>query len=133
VDASPDPETALAEVLAQYRRFGWAVRDAMPKVVNAVEVHLHRVLVLISGPSRRRLGLSLGRLLGERWWELQAQGEEALTQAVGRAAWEARLEGLLVPSAARPGGVNLVYFPERKLPESSLTIIHQESLPTNVP
>ena len=105
----------------------------MPKLVNGVEVHLHRVLDLTAGPVRRRLVLSWDRLIGERWWEQQANDEEALTQAVGRAAWEAGLEGLLAPSAARAGGVNLVYFPERKLPQSSLTIIHPEELPARVP
>lgn len=50
VDASLDPETALAEVLAQCRRFGWAVRDAMPKLSNAVAIRLHRVLDLTAGP-----------------------------------------------------------------------------------
>jgi RES domain-containing protein len=133
VDTSLDLETSLAEALAQYRRFGWSVRDAMPKLVNGVEVHLHHVLDLTAGPVRRRLVLSWDRLIGERWWERQANDEEALTQAVGRAAWEAGLEGLLAPSAARAGGVNLVYFPERKLPHSSLTIIHPEELPAGVP
>lgn len=133
VDASLDPETALAEVLAQYRRFGWAVRDAMPKLSNAVAIRLHRVLDLTAGPVRRRLVLSWDRIVAERWWERQANQEEALTQALGRAAWEAKLEGLLAPSAARRGGVNLVYFPERRLARSSLTIIHPEELPDQVP
>jgi RES domain-containing protein len=133
VDASLDPETALAEVLAQYRRFGWPLREAMPRLVNALEVRLHRVLDLTAGSVRRRLMLSWARLLAERWWELQASDHEALTQAVGRAAWEAGLEGLLAPSAARPGGVNLVYFPQRQLPGSSVTIIHPEEPPDRVP
>jgi hypothetical protein len=37
---------------------------------------------------------------------------EALTQAVGRIAFEAGLEGLLVPSAQVRKSKNLVVFPE---------------------
>ncbi|HJT75682.1 MAG TPA: RES family NAD+ phosphorylase [Gemmataceae bacterium] len=133
VDSSLDPETALAEVLAQYRRFDWAIRDALPKLVAALEVRLQRVLDLTDGRVRRRLGLSLDRMGREPWWQRQAAGEEALTQAAGRVAWEAGAEGLLVPSAARPRGVNLVYFPGRRLPGSAVNIIHPEELPGSVP
>jgi RES domain-containing protein len=41
VYASLDPETALSESLAHYRRFGVADRDAMPRTLNAVAVSLH--------------------------------------------------------------------------------------------
>src|SRR5829696_2221681 len=58
VYASLDPETALAESLAHYRRFGVADRDAMPRVLNAVTVDLQRVLDLTDGTVRRHLVLS---------------------------------------------------------------------------
>jgi RES domain-containing protein len=133
VYASLDPETALAESLAHYRRFQLAIRDAMPRTLNAVAVHLHRLLDLTDGRIRQRLALSWDRMLREPWWEREAADEEALTQALGRAAWEAALEGLLVPSAARKGGVGLVYFPDRRLPASSLEVINPEELPRRVP
>jgi hypothetical protein len=47
------------------------------------------------------------------WQESQERGQESLSQAIGRLAWERRLDGLLVPSAAdRPRGVNLVAYPD---------------------
>lgn len=110
VYASLDPETALAESLAPYRRFGVAVRDAMPRTLNAVVVALQRVLDLSDGDVRRHLAFSQARMLSEEWWARQAQDEEAITQALGRAAWPAGLEGLVVPSAAHAGGRGLVYF-----------------------
>jgi RES domain-containing protein len=133
VYASLDPETALAESLAHFRRFQVALRNAMPRTLNAVAVRLHQVLDLTDGRIRQRLGLSWDRMLQERWWEWEARDEEALTQALGRAAWEATLEGLLVPSTARNGGVNLVHFPDRRLPASTLEIINPDELPRHVP
>jgi RES domain-containing protein len=133
VYASLDPETALAESLTHVRRFQLALRDAMPKTLNAVAARLHRVLDLTNGRVRQRLGLSWERMLGERWWEREADDEEAITQAVGRLAWGAALEGLLVPSAARKGGIGLVCFPDHQLPESNLEIIHAEELPRQGP
>ena len=97
VDASLDPETALAEVLVQYRRFGWAIRDAMPKLSNAVVVRLHRVLDLTAGPVRRRLVLSWGRIMAERWWERQANNEEALTQGAGSGGLGSQVGRLACP------------------------------------
>ena len=128
VYASLDPETALAESLAHYRRFQWPIRDAMPKTLHAVAAQLHQVLDLAQGAIRQRLGLSFKRILEERWWERQEQDEEAVTQAVGRAAFQLGLEGLLVPSAARAGGAGLVFFPDNQRPQSTLEIINPGEL-----
>jgi len=133
VYASLDPSTALAESLAHFRRFNLSIRTAMPKTVNAVAVKLHGVLDLTSGLVRQRLLLSEKRMLQESWWEREAKDEEALTQALGRVAWELGLEALLVPSAARPGGKGIVYFPDNKDSRSTLEIINPDQLPTRVP
>jgi RES domain-containing protein len=133
VYASLDPETALAESLAHQRRYGLAIRDAMPKTLNSVTANLHHVLDLTSGPVRQRLVLSWKRILEEKWWEHEANDEEAVTQALGRVAWEAGLEGLLVPSAARKEGTGLVYFPDNKDARSTLDIINPDELPRTVP
>ena len=133
VYASLDPLTALHESLAHCRRYGLSLRTAMPKTMNAVAVQLHHVLDLTDGRLRQRLMLSERRILQEQWWLLAEAGQEALTQAVGRVAWELGLEGLVVPSAAQAGGKGLVYFPDRKCPHSVLTIINPDDLPTRVP
>lgn len=128
VYAGLDPETALAESLAHYRRFGIALRDAVPRTLNAVAVRLHRVLDLTDGEMRRRLGVSLRRMLDEPWWERSAVDAEALTQAIGRLAHGVGLEGLLVPSAARLTGTGLVYFPDNRGADSTLEIVNPGDL-----
>lgn len=52
-------------------------------------------------------------LLAEDWRAVMNAGNEATAQAFGRAAFETGLSGLIVPSKAHPGGVNMLIFPER--------------------
>jgi hypothetical protein len=69
-------------------------------------------------------------MLAEPWRQRQKEGREALTQAIGRLAYEANLEGILVPSAACATGSNLVLFPANfDPPKSWLRIINKEDLP----
>jgi hypothetical protein len=78
----------------------------------------------------RSLGVTRGQLVGADWRACNAAGEEALTQAIGRLAWNAGWEGLVLPSAATPDGVNLVVFPGNLLPpQSYLLIINRDQLP----
>jgi RES domain-containing protein len=130
VYASLDVETALAEALAHFRHYGLRISKAMPRVLVSLEVKLRRVFDLTDGGVRRALGVSEKRFLVEPWREEQRRGREALTQAVGRLAYDADLEGLLVPSAARKGGVNLIIFPANlDPPKSWLRIINKGELP----
>ena len=53
-----------------------------------------------------------------------------MTQAIGRLAYDADVEALLVASAARRGGANLVIFPANlEAPRSWLRIINKGELP----
>lgn len=133
VYASLDPLTALEESLVHARRFHLSIRTAVPKTVNAVAMRLQRVLDLTDGRTRRHLVLSERRILQEEWWLREATDEEALTQAVGRVAWELGLEALLVPSAANPEGKGIVYFPDHKSARSTLEIINADQLPSPFP
>jgi RES domain-containing protein len=58
VYTSLDPETALAEVLAHFRHYGFPVSKAMPRVIVSLEAKLQRVLDLTDGAVRRVLGVS---------------------------------------------------------------------------
>jgi hypothetical protein len=98
---------------------------AMPRLFAALEVRLTRVLDLRRGPVRSTLKVSSVRLTAAEWWKLQKRGQEAVTQAVGRLAWQARWQALLVPSAARPGGANLIVFPANLEPPDSWLRIHK--------
>src|SRR3954453_184789 len=122
--ASLDPHTALDEVLAHFRHFGLPIESAMPRVTVAVRVAIARVLDLTDGANRSALRVSARRMLREPWREEQAAGREALTQALGRLAYDLDWESLLVPSAARRGGVNLIIFPDNLTLGSAIEIVN---------
>jgi RES domain-containing protein len=106
----------------------------MPRVIVSLEARLARVLNLTDSTIRRILGVSRRRLLDEPWREKQKMGREALTQAIGRLGFDAEWEGLLVPSAARRGGINLIVFPANlDAPASWLRITNKAELSRNPP
>jgi RES domain-containing protein len=130
VYTSLEMQTATEEALSHHRYFGFAVETALPRVMVAIRVSLRRVLNLTDPRPRSALGITRGRLTAEDWRAANARGEEALTQAVGRLAWENGWEGLLVSSSADPGGVNLIVFPGNLVPpESYLLIVNRDQLP----
>ena len=64
------------------------------------------------------------RLKREDWREENDSGRESLTQAIGRAAHAARIQGLLVPSSQLPKQTNLIVFPDRLAAGSRLEVDH---------
>jgi RES domain-containing protein len=106
------PELAIAENLAQSRRFGIPDADAMPRVLRALEIRLVKAADLTDGLVRRRLHVTLADLAEEPWLDRNAAGREALTQAVGRVAFESGFDGLIVPSAQSRSGYVVVVFPD---------------------
>jgi RES domain-containing protein len=129
VYASLDPHTALDDVLAHFRDYGIPIESAMPRVTVSVRVRLARLLDLTDGAIRSALRVSARRMLDEPWSEEQAAGNEALTQGIGRLGNDLGWEGLLVPSAARRGGVNLILFPDNLAGGSTLEIANAGELP----
>jgi RES domain-containing protein len=125
---SLDPETALSEVLAYRRYQGLPDAEATPLVLVSCQANVRQILDLSDRRIRQLLGLSQNQLVTEPWRALQHAGREALTQAIGRLARKAGLEGLLTPSAARPRGMNLVLFRDR-VSENQLSIVHPEKFP----
>jgi len=122
VYASLTPETAIAEALGQFRYYGIPDADAMPRVLVALDASLAALADLTAGPARRILRVSRRRMRADSWRAAAERGRESLTQAIGRAAYEAEIEGLLVPSAVDRKGANLVFFPERLRAGSRLTV-----------
>jgi filamentous hemagglutinin len=134
VYTSLDIQTAMAEALAHHRYYGFAIEKAWPRVLVSIQVRLQRVLALTGRRVSRALGVTRDQLIGEDWRACNGGGEEALTQANGRLAWKAEWEGLVLPSAANPGGVNLVVFPGNLFPPRSyLLIINRDQLPARLP
>ena len=95
---------------ADYARIPYPTRT--PRLVVAIDFSLKRVLDLTQASVRRALGVTLKNLRQEDWRKLQNQGFESVTQAIGRAAFHAGAEGLLVPSARVRDGVNVIFFPQ---------------------
>lgn len=132
VYASLEVETAVAEALQHFRYYGLPVSKAMPRVIVALEAKLERVLDLRDGDVRRVLVVSKKRMLSEPWREEQRKGREALTQAIGRLAYESDVQALRVPSTARTVGSNLIIFPANLDPPNSwLRIVNRDELPRN--
>lgn len=124
-----EPETAMSEALANYREFGIPLSQAMPLVFVAVTVETQAVLDLTNRDVQRILGVTTRRMVSTPWQRVQERGDEALTQCLGRLAWEASLEGILVPSARVKGATNIVLFPNRRRKGASWKIQRSRSLP----
>ena len=114
------PEGALAEALARARHRGIADLSAMPLVVSALRVRLAAVLDLRTDEAADALGVSPDALAREDWRTATVGGRESLSQAVGRAAHAADLEGLIVPGVT---AANLLVLPDHISRASSLRIV----------
>ncbi len=118
-----DPETAMEETLAHFRYYGIPEHAAMPRLFVAIEVRLSTVLDLRDGRLRQRLRVSRDRMISSDWRSVQGEDQVPATQALGMAACSAGLEGLLVPSAIRRTGTNLVAFPGNLRRHSHLGVL----------
>lgn len=103
------PETAMHESNAWARRNSLPLWSQMPKVTVAIEIQAKRVVDLTDTAIATSLPIPLNDVMEEDWSGENDGGREALSQALGRAAF-AGFDGLRVPSKPDPGGVNLVIF-----------------------
>lgn len=112
VHAATTPQLATGEALAHLTRYGIPAWKGMPLVLSGLELRVSCLLDLMSGDIRKSLRISLQRLTDEPWRQRNKEGEQALTQAIGSAAFRAGVEALLVPSSLETESPNLVVFPE---------------------
>jgi RES domain-containing protein len=131
VYASLDPQTATAEIDGAYARYGLsavAIPDTakVPQVRVFLRFHLQRVLNLCDRHVRKDMEVTKDELLAP-WRTTHDGGQEAWTQAFGRAAHTCGIEAILTPSRHR-GGVNLVWFPDRLEKGSRVEILHEDDL-----
>ena len=75
-------------------------------------------------------GVDLDELMAEEWQKINAQGRETQGQALGRALWDERAEGFLVPSARVPNAMNLVVLPSNLQSGSRQQVLAEEELKT---
>lgn len=105
---SETPETALREANEHARRNHLRLWDQMPKVIVAIQVEA-KIIDLTEPAMQTTLPLPSPQFMGD-WRADNRKESESLSQALGRAAFAAGVEGMRVPSKPDPLGVNLVIF-----------------------
>lgn len=108
------PDLALLEVL-QGSAFNEAFPGAMPAmhITLSLSVNLARVLDLTNMNVQDALGTNLQELTGE-WKAMNARGQEAPTQRLGRLAFETTvIDSIRYPSKIQPHRANLLLFKDR--------------------
>jgi RES domain-containing protein len=108
---SDTPETPLEEYLARARRMKWPDHKSLPMVMAGVEVNVRRILDL-RVPGVAAVIAPLLKTERQHWRSIQSR-REAMPQAIGRAAMESGLQGLLTTSQQVKGGLTLVLFPDK--------------------
>ncbi len=127
---SVNAETALAEYLGQQMLPGLTAFAKMPMALVGVEVRLERVLDFASASVRKHFGVSIAHLVQDDWFSTGKRRHESLAQSIGRLAFEADFDGLIVPSAVRRAEWNLAVFPGNLVPPRSyLNLANRHELP----
>jgi len=126
---STSPETLAAEADARAKRTGMAPILLHPQTRVAFHLNLQLMVNLTDTATLKILKVKKSDLTGCDWDAEQMAGREALTQAVARAAFETRAEGLIVPSARFPGGVNILVFPAHLIAGSLITAHSEVGIP----
>ncbi|MEW6304926.1 MAG: RES family NAD+ phosphorylase [Verrucomicrobiota bacterium] len=106
---SLNPGTAAEESMRLFEAAGLNRATVKPRLIVGIRYRLEAVIDL-NGFLALIHGADLSELLAEKWQKINAQGRETQGQALGRALFNARVEGLLAPSARVPGANNLVVF-----------------------
>jgi RES domain-containing protein len=114
VYASTDAATLAAELNYKAPRYGLTPGQLRAQLTIGMRWKLQGAVDLTMAATLGALGVSKAEIVNCDWLAEQNAGREALTQAIARAAFERLAEGLIVPSARRPGGVNIVYFPSHR-------------------
>ncbi|MBA2585087.1 MAG: RES family NAD+ phosphorylase [Chthoniobacterales bacterium] len=112
---SMDPETALAEALATARYYHLPVSSALPRVLVSLRLTAPRVLDLRVAAIGQTLKFSGKGATTTDWRQENQSDREAATQAWGAAFQQAGFEAVIVPSAAREVGTNVIVFSEALL------------------
>jgi RES domain-containing protein len=124
-----EPETALAEALANARYYRLPLRTAPPKVLVCLNLKAMRVLDLRDGELRSLLRLSAKTMSGTDWRRENQQGRQAVTQAWGEIFGFAGFEAVIAPSAAVKHGTNVLVFPRNLRPGSRFEVENEVRWP----
>jgi RES domain-containing protein len=124
---------SVAESLGLPGVYGFDPDDRLPLTLVAVEARLNAVLDLTDARVRRAAAVTLRAMKICDWRSENATGTEAITQALGRAAFAFGVQGIIVPSAIKRTFKNLNVFPANLAGTASLTILGADKLPPPVP
>lgn len=129
VYASLEIDTAHAEAFQAFAFRALPLSGMLPRVTAGAEVSLTKVFDLTHLRVRKALGFTLQDLTDEDWRSLQKAGVESWTQAIGRGCHRTGFEGLIVPSARRRRGKNIVLFPDKVAKTGKIKILGEDQLP----
>jgi RES domain-containing protein len=104
-------EGAISESLGLPSRFGFDPATRLPLTLVAVDASIELVIDFTDTDLRKKITITFAAMTGCDWRSENVAGREALTQALGRAAFELGAHGIIVPSAAKRTYKNLTYFP----------------------
>ena len=100
-----------------------------PRLIVGIRYRLKAVVELpkLIGAIR---GADMAELMAEDWQKINTRGGETQGQALGRALFDARVEGFLVPSARVPDAMNLVVFTRNLQQTSRQQVLEEGELKT---
>jgi len=126
---SLNPGTAAEESMRLFEAAGLRRATVKPRLIVGIRYRLSAVIRLpkLVGAIH---GAKLPELMAEEWQKINARGRETLGQALGRALFDTRVEGFLVPSARVPDAVNLVVFPRNLRRTSRQQVLEKSELKT---
>ena len=122
------PETAVTETMNRFRKTGLKARRPLPGVLVSLAIKLQSVLDFTNPREFPTVDPFLAKAKRENWQKLQDEGREASSQAIGRAAHQLGIEGILFSSAVTSGANNLVVFPDNLRARSILRIENEAVL-----
>ncbi len=129
VYASTNPDTLNAEAHYKGRRYGWSPSDFKTQTQVGMQWELQAVVDLTAAPLLQALGVTTADLTDADWETEQRNGTEPVTQAIARAAFENLAEGLVVPSARDPKGVNIVFYPTHRRDGTVIATADEADIP----
>lgn len=124
-----DVETAWAEKRHSFQHYGLPLEHCLPASLVLIRIRLSQVLDLTTASRRNRLGITAESMTAELPPAPGGTKHQVARHTLARLVHAAGIEGLVVPSARRPRGTNLVVFPANLGRESRLTIVNPEALP----
>jgi len=126
---STELATLEAEAYYKSQRAGWTPAQFQPQLTIHMRWELQAVVDLMQAATLNALGVTTNDIVTCDWEKEQTAWLEPVTQAIARAAFENLAEGLVVPSARRTGGLNMVYYPSHRRDGTVIHTLDEAAIP----